>query len=154
MLEYGLEIPADQIVHWLKDELASGRQRFTCQATRDYVSDVLGKVEHPEIDEDSGIQSITTTATLEVSPAVATEGWVLKVCVEAVVGPHMPEDGSVADEPEEIQLDDFYAQFIAPDTGTVFVTVSAANQSAKAQFDAVLAEIMQDRHDMTTQTMA
>ena len=154
MLEYGLEIPADQIFHWLKDELASGRQRFVCRGTRDYVADVLGKVENTDIDEDYGIQMITTTGTLEISPAGAANGWLLKVYVEDVVGPHIPEDSSVPAEPEEIQLDDFYAQFIAPDTGTVFVTVSAESKSAKAQFDAVLTEIIEDRHGMSTQSIA
>jgi len=32
MLEYDPEISADQIFHWLKEELASGRQRITCRA--------------------------------------------------------------------------------------------------------------------------
>lgn len=154
MLEYGIEIPADQIFHWLKDELASGRQRFVCRATREYVADVLGKVENTDIDEDYGIQLITTTGTLEISPEGAANGWLLKVYVEDVVGPHIPEDGSVPAEPEEIQLDDFYAQFIAPDNGTVFVTVNAESKSAKARLDAVLAEIMEDRHGMATQTIA
>ena len=146
MSEYDLEIPGDQIFHWLKEELASGRQRIACRAFCEYVEDEVGGEQVEEMNEDTGVHSMSTTATLEIFPAAAANGWMLKVFVEDVVGPHVPEDKSVAGGPEEIQLDDFYAKFIAPDSGIIFVSVSAESEIAKAQFDNLLSEMTEDRH--------
>ena len=146
MLEYDPEISADQIFHWLKEELASGRQRITCRATCKYVADELNGEHVEEVNEDTGVHSMSTMATLEISPASAADGWMLKVFAEDVVGPHVPEDSSVPGGPEEIELDDFFTKFIAPDSGAVFVSVSAESEAAKAQFDSLLSEMTEDRH--------
>lgn len=146
MLQYDLDIPADQVFHWLKEELASGRKRITYRAACEYVSDEPSGGQIEDSSEDTGLHSISTTATLEISPASAEDGWMLKVYVEDIVGPHVPEDGSVPDGPEEIQLDDFYTRFIAPESGTVFVSVSTDSEDAKGKFDSLLSEITEDRH--------
>lgn len=76
----------------------------------------------------------------------AQNGWLLQVRVEDVVGPHAPEDESVPDIPEEIDLDDFSAEFIAPDRGTIYVTVDAETPEAKRRFDRMFADLIRDRH--------
>lgn len=146
MLEYDPEISADQIFHWLQEELASGRQRITCRATCKYVADELNGEHIEEVNEDTGVHSMSTTATLEISPAEAADSWVLRVFVEDVTGSRVPEDRSVPGGPEEIELDDFYTNFIAPDSGTVFVSVNAESEAAKAEFDSLLSEMTEDRH--------
>jgi len=110
------------------------------------VADELNGEHVEEVNEDTGVHSMSTTATLEISPASAADGWMLKVFAEDVVGPHVPEDSSVPGGPEEIELDDFFTKFIAPDSGAVFVSVSAESEAAKAQFDSLLSEMTEDRH--------
>ncbi len=145
MLEHHLAIPADRIFSWLKDEMTSGRQRVTFRATREFRADDDAAAGVEPSDEEAGIHSVSTAGTLEIMPLTTEEGWLLRIYVEDVVGPHVPEDHSVTGEPEGIELDDFYAAFIAPDSGTVFVSLRTESDAAKEKFESLLAEMTTDR---------
>jgi hypothetical protein len=56
------------------------------------------------------------------------------------------EDESAPEDPEEIGLDAFFTDFVAPDRGTVQVLVAASSPEAKRAFDRVLSEIVSNRH--------
>ena len=79
-------------------------------------------------------------------PAGEGDGWRLTVRVEDVVGPHTPEEESVPDSPEEIALDDFGADFIAPDRGTAYVSVITETSEAKHRFGQIFADLVRGRH--------
>ena len=146
MTQYELDIAADQIVHWLRDEIASGKERFLFRATRDYVTEPVENREEAGLDEDTEVDQLVTVGILEAWPAGQADGWRLQVRVEDVVGPHTPEDEAVPDEPEDVDLDAFDAGFIQPDRGTAFVTVEAETSEAKRRFDRVFADLIRDRH--------
>lgn len=146
MTEYELDVAADQVVHWLKDELAAGDRRMQIRATREYASELVANLQEFGVSQDAQVASLTTIGVLEAKPVGAQSGWLLQVRVEDVVGPHTPEDESVPDGPEEIDLDDFEAEFITPDQGTFYVTVTAETPGAKRRFDRVLGDLIRDRH--------
>lgn len=146
MQEYELDTFCDQIVHWLSDELARQRPRVSYVATRDFVSDERADLQSAGLSEDTGAASLVTVGTLEVTPVIADEGWRLTVRVEDTVGAHTPEDSSVPDYPQEIDLDAFQAQFTASDTCTEFVTLRADTETAKKRFDELFVDIVKDRH--------
>lgn len=146
MTQYELDTAADQIVHWLKDEMASGRRRFAVRAMREYVSEPVANREEAGLSEDTDANVLISIGTLEVWPVGQDNGWRLMVRVEDIVGPHTPEDESVEDEPEELDLDAFDADFIRPDRGSIFVSVDAETPQAKRRFDRVLANLTSDRH--------
>ena len=147
MPEYELDVTADQIVHWLKDDLAAGRkQPLEIRATREYISEPVANLEEAGLSEDAEVASLTTVGILEAKLFGVEDSWVLRVRVEDVVGPHVPEDESVPDLPEEIELDVFDAEFVAPDRGTAYVSLFAETPKAKRAFDRVYAELISDRH--------
>lgn len=145
MTQYELDTAADQIVRWLKGELAAGRS-FEIRATREYVTEPVGNREEAGLSEETDAASLMTIGVLEAWPTGTENGWRLQVRVEDIVGPHTPEEESVPAGPEEIDLDDFEADFIAPDRGTVFVSVEAETPEAKRRFDRVFADLVRDRH--------
>ena len=146
MAEYELDIAADQIVHWLRDEAASKSPRVEIAATREYTADPIESFEAAGVSADTDVASLVTVGILEVKPAGGKGGWVLQVRVEDVVGPHVPEDESVSDIREDIDFDGFYDDFVAPDRGTVSVTVAAETPAAKRRFDRIFADLIRDRH--------
>ena len=147
MTEYELDVTADQIVHWLKDDLAAGRKRpLEIRATREYVSDPVANLEEAGLSEDAEVASLTTVGILEVKPAGVEDSWVLRVRVEDVVGTHVPEDESAPDIPEEIDLDAFDAEFVAPDRGTAYIALGAERPKARKAFDRIYSDIISDRH--------
>jgi hypothetical protein len=147
MTEYQLDVTAEQIVHWLKDDLAAGRrQLLEIRATREYISEPVANLEEAGLSEDAEVTSLATVGILEVMPSGVEDSWVLRVRVEDVVGPHVPEDESVPDLPEEIELDVFDAEFVAPDRGTAYIALCAETPKAKRAFDRIFSDLISDRH--------
>lgn len=79
MTQYELDTAADQIVHWLKDEFASGSQRFQFRATREYVSEPVTSREEAGLDEETDADVLITIGILEAWPAGKVDGWRLQV---------------------------------------------------------------------------
>jgi len=146
MTRYDLDTSADQVVGWLKEEMAAGKQLFEIRATREYVREPIRDREGAGLDEDTDASSLLTVGILDAWPTGADYGWRLQIRVEDIVGPHTPEDESVPAGPEEIDLNDFEANFIAPDRGTTFVSVEADTFQAKQHFDKVFSELIRNRH--------
>lgn len=146
MTEYELDVAGDQIVHWLKSELAAGRRPVEIRATREYTTEPVTDMEAFGLSDEADVASLVTIGLLEVRPTGEHNGWLLRVRVEDVVGPHTPEDESVPDVPEEIDLDDFEADFVTPDRGTTYVSVGAETPKAKRHFDRMFADLIRDRH--------
>jgi len=146
MTEYELDTAADQIVRWIRDELGAGKQTLGVRATREYSADTGINLQEAGLSEEAELASLATIGILEVRPIGEQNGWLLRVRVEDVVGPHTPEEESASDVPEEIDLEDFVDQFIAPDRGTTYVTVDAPTAEAKQHFDRLFANLVRDRH--------
>jgi hypothetical protein len=146
MAEYELDIAADQIMHWLRDEAASKLPRVEVTATREYTADAIESFEAAGVSTDTDVASLVTVGTLEVRPTRGKDGWVLQMRVEDVVGPHVPDDESVSESPEDIDFEAFYTDFVAPDRGMVSVTISAETPQAKRRFDRIFADLIRDRH--------
>jgi len=147
MAEYPLDVTVDQIVHWLKDEFRAGSERTVdVRATREYVSEPVANLDEAGLSEDTDVSSMTTVGVLEVTPSGDGARWLLQARVEDVVGPHVPEDESVPDIPEEIDLEAFDREFVAPDRGTAYVTLYAETPKTKKAFDEIFVDIITDRH--------
>jgi len=146
MEEYELDTFSDQIVHWLRDELATEQPRVSYSASRDFVSDEGADTQAAGLSEETDARPLVTVGILEIRPVDADDNWRLTVRVEDNVGVHLPEDGSVSDDPEEIDLNDFQIQFTANDNCTEFVNLRAETTAAKKKFDELFVDIVSDRH--------
>lgn len=151
MLEYEIDTASDQIVHWLKDEVANERPRVTYSATRNYVSDENVNLQTAGLGEEPEISSPITVGILEIGPVDTEDGWQLILRIDDDVGSHLPEDDSVSGLPEDIDLDDFRARFVSSDNGTEFVSVRVDSVEAKKRFDLLFADIVRDRHIASAQ---
>jgi hypothetical protein len=146
-MEYQLDIAPDHLVEWLsKDIMESGKTRFDISASRSFRTEVIRNPSTPLNNEDmESLQAVT--GILEIKPRPDSAGrWVLKVQVDDILGPHLPEEGSIPDEPEELSLAGFEADFIAPDRGTSFVTLELESDNDKAYFETFLNDLQTDRH--------
>lgn len=147
MTEHGLDIDAGQIVRWLKDDAAAGRRRkLDIRATREYATEPVANADEAGLGEDDEAAALAAIGLLEVRPRDVGHDWVLRVRVEDVVGPHLPDDESVPEDAEEIDLDAFQSDFILPDRGMVEVSVRVETAAAKRAFDRLLKEMITDRH--------
>ena len=147
MTEFPLDLHAGQIVRWLMDDLSAGRKtKLEVHTTREYATDPVAYPEEVGVGEDEEVAALTTIGLLEVRPLDAVYAWILCVRVEDMVGSHLPEDESVPEGAEEIDLEAFYRDFIVPGTGTAFVSVSAETAQGKLAFDRLHSEILANRH--------
>lgn len=147
-MEREIDISARHLVGWLRADPGG----LSVRATREYLWDSAPVASGPEdparLDSEDGIEVATTIGLVEVRPAARQEaggGWVLRVRVENPLACHLPEDGSVPDEPEEIDLDEFEACFLDADAEDAAVTVEADRHPDARAFDKVLAAILASR---------
>jgi len=147
MTEYDIDLDPAQIVHWLRDDLAARRRRkLDIRATREYVATPVTDRMTAEVADDDDVSVLTTVGVLEVRPVEAEHAWVLRLTVEDLVGPHLPDDESVPEDPEPIDLDTFFEEFIAPDNGVAYASLEATTPQAKRSFDRLFSEMITERH--------
>jgi hypothetical protein len=147
MDERELDIDPVHLLAWLRAEGAAAERTLSVRATRDYFA---RDVPHPEllrIGEETELAELCAVGVLDIRPADASDGWSLEVRVEDELGPHTPDDESVDGEAEQIDLDAFEADFIAPRRGTVFVAARFESEAARLRFEALFADLLSDRHD-------
>lgn len=138
-MEREIDLSARHLLQWLR----AGQPGLRVRATREYLWDGV-PVSSPEVDAEDELEVATTVGLLEVRP-LRGEDWVLRLRVDSPLACHLPEDGSVPEEPEEIDLDEFEACFLDEETGDGAVTVEADRHPDARAFDKVLAAILASR---------
>ena len=135
-------------MRWLGAEKKAGRaDRLDVRATREYSAEPVADPAGAGLGGDEDVAMLTTIGTLEVRPTGGGPRWTLRVRIEDEVGPHLPDDESVPEDAEEIDLEAFEADFVAPDSGTAFVSLEAETPRARQDFDRLLSEMLADRHE-------
>ena len=140
MEDYDLNLPADVVVNWLIQSAGDGDVRLSINAWREYVVDEDFAPEKSGY-EGIGVQEVTAVGSLEVAPADHRESWILRVRVEDELGDRLPIDESAPEAPEEITLDAFWDEFMAPRRGMASIKVSATGQTEKKAFDRFIAKL-------------
>ena len=143
-----VDLAPEQIVQWLLDEDRRDAFDLLVNATRSYRTGELTREERDSLDdgEEEGLSEICEVGTLEVRPRHEPHRWVLRVRVEDDIGPRVPEDESVSEGEEEIDLDAFYEAFIKANRGTAEATAEVDSPAAKASINRVLGAMLQDLH--------
>jgi hypothetical protein len=147
MESFSLDIEPQQVVRWLQEEQRAGRLPVQVRATRDYAAQAID----PPIEDIGGdatdpLGEVTAIGVLEVRPLVPAEGWLLLVRVEDDAGARLPEDEPVPDGEEEIDLETFNAEFIAPERGTASVSLEVENDTSTSRFEPLLRSMLQNLH--------
>ena len=141
-----VDVAPQQIVHWLRSELHSIKGEFRISATREFVSAGSEHFDGAGVSDDTDIGSVVSVGTLEVSPIRSHGQWVLTLRAEDVLGDRVPEDHSVGDEPEEIDIETFEAEFVKPGRATIGAVLRSETEGDRKQFNAILKDIIRDFH--------
>ena len=146
-MEYELDLDVGHLLQWLRDDrLAGSRENLRVRATREYEVEAVADADGAGIGEDQDIAVPTTIGMLELWPGEMQDPWRLRVRITDAAGSHLPEDESVPDDAEEIDIEAFYRDFVAPDTGAVSVSLSSETPAGKQSFDRLMSKILTDRH--------
>ena len=147
METYPIDLEASQIVRWLIDEQRRGALELDVAATRSYVVEEFERADLTQIGEDAAdLNDVLAIGALEVRPRDGKNGWVLRIRVEDRFGPRLPEDEDAPDGEEEIDLQTFEADFIAPERGEAEVLLEAENAQARANFTRLLNHMLRNEH--------
>ncbi len=147
METYPIDLDASQIVRWIIEEQRRGTLQLTVTATRSYVVEPFERADLNQIGEDvADLNDILAIGTLEVHPHNGKNGWVLRIRVEDRFGPRLPEDEDAPDGEEDIDLQTFEADFIAPERGEAEVLLEAENAQAKASFTKLFNHMLRNEH--------
>lgn len=146
-MEYELDIDPRHLVEWLKaDALSAAAGRFEVSATRNFVEEP-GVPDSGSSSAEDEAAAMTAVGILEVRPKLDSSGrWVVRIRVEDVIGPHLPEEGSVPNEPEELSLEGFETDFLLPDRGAAFATLEVETEADRERFVSFANELRTDRH--------
>ena len=115
------------------------------RATREFLAED-GPATAEGLDAEDGMEVLTTVGILEVAPRAGGSHWVLRLRVEDAVGSHLPEDGSVPDGPQEIDVEVFETCFLADGDADATVMLETTCAADGRGFERVLARILADRH--------
>ncbi len=147
METYPIDLDASQIVRWLIDEQRRGALELDVAATRSYVVEEFERADLNQIGEDvADLNDVLAIGALEVRPRNGKNGWVLRIRVEDRFGPRLPEDEDAPDGEEEIDLQTFEADFIAPERGEAEVSLEAENAQARANFTRLFNHMLRNEH--------
>ncbi len=147
METYPIDLEASQIVRWLIDEQRRGTLELDVAATRSYVVEEFERADLNQIGEDvADLNDVLAIGALEVRSHNGKNGWVLRIRVEDRFGPRLPEDEDAPDGEEEIDLQTFEADFIAPERGEAEVLLEAENAQARANFTRLFNHMLRNEH--------
>jgi hypothetical protein len=145
-MEQEIDLTPRHLIEWLRADLARGRTgRLAVRATREFLSEPA-PLAGSGIDAEDEFEALTTVGLLEVAPRDGGAHWTLRLRIEDSIGCHLPDDGSVPDDPEELALDDFEDAFRAAGLEEGTVTLEAASVEDRRRFERLLAEMLADRH--------
>lgn len=143
MEEYDLDFPTDVVVGWIVQAADKGGSGMQINAWREYVRDESFVAEEGGYEE-TDVSEVTAVGSLEVKPEHQSDSWILQVSVVDELGDRLPVDEDAPEGPEEISLDQFWSEFIAPDRGTASIQVLATDPAEKKIFDRFLTALELD----------
>ncbi len=151
MATYPIDIEPEQIVRWLVAEQTATPSLFRFHARRAVeLRDIAPRPEYHLGDEErEDLSEVETVATLEVTPARATDGWSLKVTVEDEAGPRLATGEAGIAPDQQIDLGTFYHEFIRSGRGIATATAEVQDTSAERHLNQLLDAILVNRHPMT-----
>jgi hypothetical protein len=143
METYPVDIDPAQVVRWVKAEQERSPSTFRITARRSrQVHEIPPRQElHLGDEEREDLNEVETVATLEVAPAHAADGWLLRIVVEDEVGPGISTGETASAAEQQIDLGAFYHEFIRSGRGSADVTAEIEGPEGKARLAYLLGAI-------------
>jgi hypothetical protein len=147
MESYPVDIDPAQVVRWVKAEHETSPSTFRLSATRSRdVRDVSAQPDlHLDDEEREDLTEITTVGTLEIAPAHAADGWLLRIVVEDEVGPRTSQGGMAGAAEQPIDFGTFYHHFIRSGRGSASIIGEVSGSGGRAHLAYLLQTIERNR---------
>lgn len=147
MQTYPVDLDPEQIVRWAIAERRATPTTLRLLARRAVeVRDIpIRKEYHLGDEEREDLSEVATVATLEITPAHASDGWQLTVEVEDEAGPRASGGPDIAAD-AAIDPEAFYNEFLGRGRGIANVTAEVDSDAAKARLTRLLEIIEKNRH--------
>ena len=151
MRTYPIDIDPVQVVRWIREELKDTPSRFNIVARRAYEDREIPAREELQLGdgEREELSETDTIATLEIAPAHASEGWLLKVEVDDEAGPRLPESDLEVERENAIELQEFYDDFIQAGRGIADVIAEVEDDAAEMRLNELISSIEKNQHGPT-----
>ncbi len=147
MQEFPVDVAPEQILRWIKAELSDRPHEFHVAAEREFVAAEDLDRASIGIGPDTDVASVAMVGVVEIRSAKAAEEWVLRVRAEDVVGDHLPEDHSVEDSAEAIDIETFEKLFLnPPGQSTISAVLLAPSARVVAHLSPMFEDIRKNRH--------
>ena len=148
METYPVDLDPAQVVRWVKAEQESSPSTFKIAARRGReVREIPVRQElHLGDEEREDLSEVATVATLEIAPAHAADGWLLRIVVEDEIGPRISNTEMTNEREQPIDLGIFYHEFIRPGRGNANIMAEVEGPAAKDHLARLLQTIEQNRH--------
>ena len=143
MESYAVDIDPSQVVRWIKaeQERAPSTFRITARRSRQVREIPMRQELHLGDEEREDLNEIATIGTLEVAPAHAADGWLLRIVVEDEAGPRIAMGETASAIEQQIDLGAFYHEFIRPGRGSAEITAEVEGPEGKARLAYLLGAI-------------
>lgn len=146
MEEYPVDVAPVQLIRWFREEEQRGPGSYDVSASLSFEAIETGDLKNAGISEETDIDAVTAVGLVEIRPAKLPRQWLIRVRAEDSLGDRIPEDHSVSDDAEAIDLETFEALFLAPKRATLDATLFAETPQVRARAERILDVIMSDRH--------
>ena len=148
MQTYPVDIDPEQLVNWVMAECQaqSPAVKATARRTTEMREIPIRREFHLGDQEREELSEIATVGGLEIAPLDARKGWLLTVLIEDEVGPRAPDDDDAPESDEEIDINDFYNEFIRPERGNAYVIAEVENAAAKGRVTRLLNLVERNLH--------
>jgi hypothetical protein len=148
MESYPVDLDPAQVVRWVRVEHQRWPSAFRITAMRSQeMRDIPVRQDlHLGDEEREDLNEIAILATLEIAPAHAADGWLLRIVVEdeigpREIGPRLTEGETAGVAEHEIDLGAFYREFIRPGRGNATITGEADSPQARHRLTRLLDRI-------------
>lgn len=148
MQTFPVDTDPGHLVRWLMAEHQRAPSALKIAARRAVeVRDIplQGKY-HLGDEEREDLSEVAVTATLEIAPQHASDGWLLRVIVEDEAGPRVPDREMGIASDQQIDLGTFYRQFVRPERGIATVVAEVENAAAEGRLSRLIDAVTVNRH--------
>jgi hypothetical protein len=148
MQDYPIDIEPAQIVRWIIVERQAAPSKFKIVARRALEARELATKKELRLgdEERDDLSETATMATLQIAPSHPSDGWLLTVTIDDEIGPPMPEGIAMGNEEQEIDVDEFYDEFLRPGRGNANAVAEVMDAAAKARLSRLLEDVETNRH--------
>ncbi|MBI5265092.1 MAG: hypothetical protein HY852_25135 [Bradyrhizobium sp.] len=145
---YTVDVEPEQIVKWIMAEHEAAPRTFRISVRQTAETREIPQRREFRLGDDDreDLNEVAVDATLEIEPAHANDGWLLRIIVEDEAGPRLGYRQTALPTDQEIDIGSFYRQFIRRGRGIASVVAQVDNSAAELRVRRLLDDITVNRH--------